>query len=81
MNEINYPITLVCFNCGKKKEGYIDRQPQFAFELADIANQAGMYGVIDMGNKRSLVFCNEECAEQQKTKKGTFRVRPKINTK
>jgi len=77
MEEQNYGITLVCFNCGKKVEGVINQSIQFAFELADIANKAGMYGVIDMYHGRSLVFCNEECANQQKTKKGAFRLRHK----
>ena len=77
MEKQNYSITLVCFNCGKKVEGVIDKPIQFAFELADIANKAGMYGVIDMCHGRSLVFCNKECASQQKTKKGIFRLRPK----
>ena len=77
MEEQGYGITLVCFNCGKKVERIINHPIQFAFELADIANKARMYGVIDMYHGRSLVFCNEECANQQKTKKGTFRLRPK----
>ncbi len=80
MSEQVYGITLVCFNCGKKKEITVTRLPQFAFELADIANQAGMYGVMDMYNGRSLVFCNEECSEQAKTKKGTYRIRPKVKS-
>jgi len=77
MEEQDHGITLVCFNCGKKVEGIINQPIQFSFELVDIANKAGMYGVIDMCHGRSLVFCNEECANQQKTKKGTFRLRPK----
>lgn len=80
-NKIVYEITLKCWNCGKTKDILVSSPPQFAFELADIANKAEMYGVLDMQHSRSLVFCNEECAEQQKTKKGTFRVRPKVNKK
>lgn len=72
-----YNITLVCFNCGEKKDILVSRPPQFAFELADMANQGGMYGVIDMQHGRSLVFCNEECANKQKTKSGSYRVRAK----
>lgn len=68
-------ITLVCFNCGKKKEITINRELRFAFELAEIANEAGMYGVLDTDHGRSIVFCNGNCAEQSKTKRGTFRVR------
>jgi hypothetical protein len=77
MDEQGYPITLVCFNCGKKVHGIIERPMQFAFELVEIAKQAGMYGVFDMYHSRALVFCDEECANQQKTKRGTFRLRPK----
>jgi hypothetical protein len=72
-----YEITLVCFNCGKEKDVLVNQPPQFSFELVDIANQSGMYGVFDMRHQRSLVFCNKECADKQKTKNGTYRVRPK----
>ena len=77
MEEQGYGITLVCFNCGNKVEGFINQPIHFSFELADIANKAGMYGVIDLHHGRSLVFCNEECANKQKTRNGTFRLRPK----
>jgi len=77
MEEQNYGITLVCFNCGKKVEGVINQSIQFAFELADIANKAGMLGIFDMYHARTLVFCNQECADNQKTKSGQYRVRAK----
>jgi hypothetical protein len=70
-------ITLVCFNCGKKKDILINRPPMFSFELANIADEAGLKGVIDMHHNRALVFCNDECANNQKTKKGTYRIKPK----
>ena len=77
MEEQGYGITLVCFNCGKKVEGVINQPIQFALELADIANKAGMFGVFDMYHARTLVFCNQECANNQKTKSGHYRVRAK----
>jgi hypothetical protein len=77
MENQSYKITLVCFNCGKKKDVFVNRPPRFAFELADIANNVGLKGVIDTYHNRALVFCNDECANNQKTKKGTYRVRPK----
>lgn len=70
-------ITLVCWNCGKKYYGQINQPLQFAFELADIANQAGLFGAFDFNYGRTLVFCNEECANNQKKKDGSFRLRPK----
>jgi hypothetical protein len=54
-----------------------NREPRFSFELVEIANEAGMLGVFDMVHSRSLVFCNKECADNQKTKNGTYRLRPK----
>ena len=74
---MNIEITLVCFNCGHKHNIVINREPRFAFELVEIANEAGMLGVFDLAHGRSLVFCNHECADNQKTKNGSFRVRPK----
>jgi hypothetical protein len=81
MEEHNYKITLVCFNCGEKKDIIVNRPPRFGFELVQMANESGMYGVIDMKHSRSLVFCNKNCADNQKTKNGNYRVRSKIATK
>lgn len=68
---------LVCWSCGASKDVVIPHEPQFAFEVAGWANDAGMAGYIDMDYGRSLVFCNENCAKDQMTKKGRFRFRPK----
>lgn len=70
-------LTLVCFNCGNKKDVIVDKRPQFAFELIKIANDVGFKAVIDNNHKRTLIFCNDQCADKQKTKKGLYRVRPK----
>lgn len=70
-------VTLVCFNCGKKTYGTINRPVQFAFELVKIANEAGLYGVFDIKHSRSLVFCDEKCADNQKLKDGSFRLHAK----
>ena len=75
MDEKNI-ITLQCFHCGKEKTIEINENITFAFQLACIANQAGMYGHIDFNRGRTLVFCNEECMNAHKTKRGTIRVRP-----
>jgi len=75
MEEIN--VTLICFSCGKKTYGTTNRPIQFAFELVQIARDAGLYGVFDMKHQRSLVFCNEDCASNQKLKDGSFRLRAK----
>jgi hypothetical protein len=69
--------TFVCWHCRAKKKVEIPHPPQFAFELAKWANDAGMYGVMDMRYSRSLIFCNEEHANNEKTKAGHFRMRPK----
>jgi hypothetical protein len=68
---------LVCWNCGKSKDVIVNAIPQFAFELANIANSNGMYGAFDFNHMRVLVFCNQKCANMQKTKQGYFRLRPK----
>ena len=68
-------ITLKCFHCGKTKEVAINGDIQFAFELYQIANDAGMFGVIDSYRRRSLVFCDKKCLETHKTKKGAIRAR------
>jgi hypothetical protein len=41
MEETYCQIILVCFNCGTKKDILVNQPPQFAFELADMANKAG----------------------------------------
>jgi len=70
-------ITLRCCCCGESKTGEIERLPIFAFELAAIANAAGMKGVIDGGFGRCLVFCGDDCAKASLTKKGYFPARIK----
>jgi hypothetical protein len=68
-------FTIVCWTCGGKR-GVIGQHPQFAFELAFIADMVGWVGVIDAPHHRSLVFCNKACLERAKTRKGTMRLRP-----
>ena len=70
-------ITLKCFDCAATKEVIVTAQPTFSFELVQIANDAGILGVFDFQHKRALVFCNEECCNNSKTKKGTYRIRPR----
>jgi hypothetical protein len=67
----------VCWHCRAEREVEIPYRPHFAFELAAWANDAGMYGVIDHYHGRSLIFCNEDHANNEKTKAGHFRMRPK----
>ena len=43
----------------------------------NIANSIGMKGVLDIEHSRSLVFCNDTCANAEKKKNGSFRLRPK----
>lgn len=69
-------ITLKCFHCGVEKEVYFEGNLTWAFQLAQLANEAGMLGVVDNVHQRSVVFCNENCLESEKTKKGTIRVKP-----
>lgn len=69
--------TLVCWHCGEEASIEIPRQPQFAFEVAQMANHIGWVGAIDMNRHRTLVFCSEECSEAEKTKAGNYRLRPK----
>lgn len=73
---MSIPATFVCWHCRIEKQVEIPRPPQFAFELAGWANDVGMYGAIDGYNGRSLIFCNEEHANNEKTKAGRFRIRP-----
>jgi hypothetical protein len=76
-NDLDIKTTLVCFDCGKKKEVIINRELRFAFELVQIADEVGMYGVLDSNHGRALVFCDKECAEHSKTKSGTYRAKPR----
>lgn len=68
--------TLKCFHCGKEKDVCFEGNITFAFQLVQMANEAGMLGVIDNYHCRGLVFCNKDCLEAEKTKKGTIRLRP-----
>lgn len=64
------------FPLWKRKNVLIDGQITFGFELYNIANNAGMLGCIDLNRGRTLIFCNDQCMDAHKTKKGTIRVRP-----
>lgn len=66
-------ITLSCWCCGKSKHGQVEQLPTFSFEVVELAKQAGFIGVIDMENKRSIVFCSTSCADKCKKKNGSFK--------
>lgn len=68
--------TLKCFHCGKEQEVCFEGNIAFAFQLVQMANEVGMLGVIDNYHSRGLVFCDEDCLNAEKTKKGTIRLRP-----
>jgi len=69
--------TLVCWSCGAEKEIEVAGSPSFAFEVAGWAQDAGWKGIIDFQRGRSLVFCSAKCLQDQTTKSGTLRARPK----
>lgn len=72
-----FRVQLVCWHCGAAREVLTQGPPQFAFEVAGWANDAGMNGFFDRERGRVLVFCNGDHARQQMTKDGRFRLRPK----
>ncbi len=69
-------ITLVCWQCGARKGIRVEAPPQFAMELAVMANDAGWKGVLDLNRHRSLVFCSDDCRKKALKKDGTYRKRP-----
>jgi len=71
-------IRLVCWHCGSARVVLTAGPPQFGFELAGWAKDAGMVGYQDLRYGRVLIFCNADHARQQMTKGGMFRRRPKI---
>lgn len=71
------PATFVCWHCGAKKQVLLPANPQFAFEIARWANEAGMFGTMDLYHSRALIFCSEEHANNEKTRVGHYRLRPK----
>jgi hypothetical protein len=73
-----HPVRLVCWHCGDGKDVVVAAPPQFGFELAGWAADAGMIGYADMRHGRVLIFCNPGHARAQMTKAGTFRMRPKV---
>jgi len=72
-----HDVTLICWSCGAKKHGSVARLPEFAFEVAAMADAAGWMGCFDLNRGRTLVFCGEKCRDTQITKAGLFRARPK----
>jgi hypothetical protein len=70
-------IDLVCWHCRNSKPLEVSQPPHSAFELVIHAHVAGMLGFIDDARGRVLVFCNQTCADAEKTKSGQFRLRPK----
>lgn len=69
-------VVLKCFHCGKEKEVQTNENIDFGYKLADVAEVEGMIAYIDLYRGRVLVFCNDNCVEAHKTKKGTIGVRP-----
>lgn len=68
---------VTCWHCGASTPVQIARAPQFGFEVLGMAHVAGMLGYHDVRHQRVLVFCNEEHARAEVTKRGTFRLRPR----
>lgn len=68
---------LQCFSCGHVTSVIASGSPQFGFEIVQAAEAVGMLGIFDMYYGRALVFCNKECADSQRKKDGSFRLRPK----
>lgn len=70
-------FSLRCFSCGDTTHVVANRQPEFGFEVVQAAEAIGMLGIFDLNYNRALVFCDKECADQQRKKDGSFRFRPK----
>lgn len=68
-------IDIVCWHCGAGVIGEVERAPMFGFELAELAQEAGMVAYYDLKRGRVLVFCNNEHADAETTKTGDFRAR------
>lgn len=74
---MNVRFNLICWSCGQSVTVEAERFPSMAFEVAVSAEAIGWLGAFDMNRSRMLVFCSEECCDAQRTKRGTFRLRPK----
>jgi len=70
-------ISPVCWHCGAAQAIEGPHRPRFAFELAAMANDAGMKGFLDGRCGRALVFCSVEHAKAEMTKQGQFRAYPR----
>jgi hypothetical protein len=70
-------INISCFHCGNTYVVELDAPPYFAFEYAQLADAIGMKGFIDLENERAIAFCNDDHANAQRKKDGSFRLRPK----
>ena len=68
-------LTLDCWTCREKITGEANRHPQFAFELAQMADQIGWIGHIDIQHNRALVFCCHSCLAAARTQSGHIRIR------
>ena len=68
-------ITLDCWTCRGKITGEANRHPQFAVELAQMAEQVGWIGHIDIQRGKVLVFCCDSCLAAARTKSGQIRAR------
>lgn len=75
--EPNFRAQLVCWNCGATRDVMTHGPAQFAFDVVNWAEHVGMKGWLDRAHGRVLVFCDANCARQQMTKDGRFRLRPK----
>lgn len=68
---------VTCWHCGASKPVMIPQPPEFGFEVVAMAHKVGMVGYHDAWRQRVLVFCDAEHARAERTKFGTFRLRPR----
>ena len=69
-------ITMRCWSCGATEAAAGD-SPRFGVDLVTLTDKVGWFACIDMYYGRTLIFCSEKCAENQITKAGHFRKRPR----
>lgn len=70
---VSIEVTIVCAACGKGRFAQVDQAPQFAVDLAVMAEAIGFMYVFDMARGRVVIFFSDRCTRANLTKAGYLR--------
>lgn len=70
---MSHTVHVVCAACGCGKPIEVDELPQFAVDVAIMAEASGFNYVFDMAYGRVVIFCSDRCKDANITTRGYLR--------